>query len=237
MRVLLVEDSARLRQTVGAALRRSGYAVDVSGDGEDGLWRAENNDYDVIVLDILLPKRDGLSLLQQLRQAGKATHVLLLTARDTVQDRVRGLRAGADDYLVKPFALEELLARVETLCRRAYGSKQNRLVLGDLEIDNAAKKVWRAGQPVKLKPREYQLLEYLAHRPGEVVSQSDIEAHLYDDAAEPMSNVVEATLSSLRRKISEANPAPLIHTRRGLGYVMEAGESLARPGHPGGVKP
>jgi DNA-binding response OmpR family regulator len=222
MRVLFVEDSPRLQQTVGTALRRSGYAVDVSGDGEDALWRAENNDYDVIVLDLMLPKRDGLSVLQQLRQRGKTTHVLLLTARDTVQDRVRGLRSGADDYLVKPFALEELLARVEALCRRAYGSKQNRLALADLEIDTAAKKVWRAGQLVKLKPREYQLLEYLAHRRGQVVTQSDIEAHLYNDEAEPMSNVVESILSSLRRKLSEPNPAPLIHTRRGLGYVLEA---------------
>ena len=122
MRILLIEDSARLQQTVGDALRRPGYAVDVSGDGEDGLWRAENNDYDVIVLDIMLPKLDGLALLRTLRQDGKATHVLLLTARDTVQDRVRGLRSGADDYLVKPFALEGLLARVETLCRRAGSS-------------------------------------------------------------------------------------------------------------------
>ncbi|MBI5387827.1 MAG: response regulator transcription factor [Verrucomicrobia bacterium] len=221
MRVLLVEDSARLQQTVGTALRRSGYAVDVSGDGEDGLWRAENTDYDVLVLDLMLPKLDGWSVLERLRATGRSTHVLLLTARDTVQDRVHGLRAGADDYLVKPFALEELLARVEALCRRAYGSKQNRLVVADLAIDTAAKKVTRAGQPVKLKPREYQLLEYLARRRGEVVTQTEIEAHLYDADAEPMSNVVESVLSSLRRKLAEANPAPLIHTRRGLGYVLE----------------
>lgn len=221
MRVLLVEDSARLQQTVGDALRRSGYAVDVSGDGEDGIWRAENNDYDVIVLDIMLPKLDGLTLLKTLRKNGKTTHVLLLTARDRVEDRVSGLRSGADDYLVKPFALEELLARVETLCRRAYGSKQNRLIISDLEIDTAGKKVWRAGQPVKLKPREYQLLEYLAHRPGEVVTQSEIEAHLYNDDAEPMSNVVESALSSLRRKLGQANSAPLIQTRRGQGYILE----------------
>jgi DNA-binding response OmpR family regulator len=222
MRVLLVEDAPILRDTVGAALRRSGYAVDVSGDGEDGLWRAENNDYDVIVLDIMLPKLDGLALLQKLRKSGKTPHVLLLTARDKVEDRVRGLKAGADDYLVKPFALEELIARVETLCRRGYGKKQTRLSIADLEIDTAAKTVWRTGREVKLKPREYQLLEFLAHRPGEVVSQSEIEAHLYDDEAEPMSNVVESALSSLRHKLSEANPAPLIQTRRGLGYILVA---------------
>jgi DNA-binding response OmpR family regulator len=221
MRVLLVEDSVRLRQSVGSALRRSGYAVDLSADGEDGLWRAQNTDYDVVVLDIMLPKLDGLDLLQRLRDSGKKTHVLLLTARDTVADRVRGLRLGADDYLIKPFALEELLARIEALCRRAYGGTQNRIVIGDLEIDTAAKRVWRAGQPTSLKPREYQLLEYLARRPGVVVSQTEIEAHLYDDEAEPFSNVVESTISALRQKLGKNNPAPLIHTRRGLGYILE----------------
>ena len=221
MRVLLVEDSPVLQQTVGTALRRCGYAVDVSADGQDGLWRAENTEYDVIVLDIMLPKLDGLSVLQRLREARKLTHVLLLTARDSVAERVRGLKLGADDYLIKPFALEELLARVETLCRRAYGSKQNRLVVGDLEMDTAAKRVWRAGQQLKLKPREYQLLEYLVHRRGEVVTQEEIERHLYADDVELMSNVIESILSSLRRKLSEANPAPLIHTRRGFGYMLD----------------
>lgn len=222
MRVLLVEDSVVLQQTVGTALRRSGYAVDVSGDGEDGLWRAENTDYDAIVLDIMLPKLDGLSVLKRLREREKLTHVLLLTARDSIQDRVLGLRSGADDYLVKPFALDELLARVESLCRRAYGSKHNRIKLADLEIDTSAKRVCRAGQVVKLKPREYQLLEYLASRKGEVVTQTQIAQHLYDDDSEPMSNVIESVISSLRRKLNEPNPAPLIHTRRGLGYVLEA---------------
>lgn len=222
MRVLLVEDSLVLQQTVGTALRRSGYAVDVSGDGEDGLWRAENTDYDAIVLDVMLPKLDGLSLLKRLREDGKLTHVLLLTARDSIKDRVRGLRAGADDYLVKPFALEELLARVEALCRRAYSIKQNRLKLAGLEIDTSGKRVWRAGREIKLKSREYQLLEYLACRRGEVVTQTEIAQHLYDEDSEPMSNVIESIISSLRHKLSEVDPAPLIHTRRGLGYVLEA---------------
>jgi DNA-binding response OmpR family regulator len=172
MRVLLVEDSKRLQATVGAALRRSGCAVDVAGDGEEGLWLAESNDYDVIVLDIMLPKLDGLSLLHRLRTQGKGTHVLLLTAKDTVGDRVHGLQCGADDYLIKPFALEELLARVQALCRRAYSSKQPRLVIDDLEIDTVANEVFRAGHPIKLKPREYLLLEYLARRQGQVVTRS-----------------------------------------------------------------
>jgi len=207
--------------SVGRALRKAGYALDVTDNGEEGLWQAEANDYDVIVLDIMLPKLDGLSLLRQLRQKGKGTHVLLLTARDTVEDRVQGLQLGADDYLVKPFALEELLARVEALCRRAYGSKQTRLVIADLEIDTSAKEVFRAGNLVRLKPREYLLLEYLARRSGEVVTRGEIEAHLYDDSVDPMSNVVESAVCSLRKKISAPNPAPLIHTRHGLGYVLK----------------
>jgi DNA-binding response OmpR family regulator len=221
MKVLLIEDSARLQMSVGRALRKAGYALDVIGNGEDGLWQAESNDYDVIVLDIMLPKLDGLSLLRQLRQKGKGTHVLLLTARDTVEDRVQGLQLGADDYLVKPFALEELLARVEALCRRAYGSKQTRLVIADLEIDTVAKEVFRAGNLVRLKPREYLLLEYLARRSGQVVTRGEIEAHIYDDSVDPMSNVVESAICSLRKKISAPNPAPLIHTRHGLGYILK----------------
>jgi DNA-binding response OmpR family regulator len=196
--------------------------VDVSGDGEDGLWRAETTDYDAVVLDNQLPKLDGLSLLQKLREKGKNTHVLLLTAKDTVEDRVRGLQRGADDYLVKPFALEELLARVEALCRRAYASKQPRLIIGDLEIDTVAKEVFRAGHPVKLMPREYLLLEYLVRRAGQVVSRPEIEAHIYNEEVDLMSNVVESAISSLRKKISAPNPAPLIHTRHGLGYVLKA---------------
>jgi len=222
MKVLLVEDSARLQMSVGRALRKAGYVVDISGDGEDGLWRAETTDYDAVVLDIQLPKLDGLSLLQKLRQKGKNTHVLLLTAKDTVEDRVRGLQRGADDYLVKPFALEELLARVEALCRRAYANKQPRLVIADLEIDTAAKEVFRAGHPVRLMPREYLLLEYLARRSGQVVSRREIEAHIYTEDADLMSNVVESAISSLRKKISAHNPDPLIQTRHGLGYVLKA---------------
>lgn len=222
MRVLLVEDSKRLQTTIGESLRRSGYAVDMAGDGQEGLWRAESHDYDVIVLDIMLPKLDGLSLLQQLRKKGRRTHVLLLTAKDTVRDRVHGLQSGADDYLVKPFALEELLARVQALCRRAYGAKQPKVVIADLEIDTVAKEVFRAGRAVKLKPREYLLLEYLVLRAGQVVSRSDIEAHIYDSKADPMSNVVESAISLLRKKINAANPIPLIHTRHGLGYVLQA---------------
>lgn len=221
MRILVVEDSPRLQHTLGMALRKSGYAVDLAGDGEEGLWLAQSNDYDAIVLDIMLPKKDGLSVLAQLRQEGRSVHVLLLTARDTVGDRVQGLQGGADDYLVKPFALEELLARVAALCRRAYGTKQTRVVIGDLELDLAGRQVQRAGQPVDLTAREYQLLEYLACRRGEVVSRTEIEMHLYDGHADPASNVVDSTICVLRKKLAVTPEAtPLIQTRRGLGYVL-----------------
>jgi len=220
MRILLVEDSRRLQATISAALRRSGYAVDVSGEGREGLWLAETNQYDAIVLDIMLPGMDGLSILQKLRQKAEPTSVLLLTAKDTVSDRVHGLKTGADDYLVKPFALEELLARVQVLCRRTYGIKQSNIKIDDLEIDITAKKVSRAGQLVKLKPREFLLLEYLALRAGQVVSRSDIEAHIYDGEIDLMSNAIESAISSLRKKIGAFNPRPLIHTHHGLGYML-----------------
>jgi len=222
VRVLLVEDSERLQRTIGAALRKSGYVVDATGDGVEGLWLAESQDYDAIVLDIMLPNLDGLSLLQRLRDQDKPAHVLFLTAKDTVEDRVRGLQSGADDYLVKPFALDELLARVQALCRRTYGSKQTRLLIGDLEIDTVRKEVVRAGQPVPLKPREYLLLEYLARRAGEVVSRREIEAHLYSEPADLTSNVIDSAISSLRKKLGQANADPLIHTRHGVGYVLKA---------------
>jgi len=170
------------------------------------------------VLDIMLPKLDGLTVLRRLRAAEKTTHVLLLTARDTVADRVDGLRQGADDYLVKPFALEELLARVAALCRRAYHVKTGALLIGPLRIDLGARRLRRGGADVELTAREWRLLEYLALRRGEVVPRAEIEAHIYDELVEPMSNVVDAAIYALRRKIG----ADLIQTRRGLGYVLEA---------------
>jgi DNA-binding response OmpR family regulator len=222
MRLLIVEDSPRLQRTLGTALRKSGYAVDVAGDGEEGLWLAESHDYDAIVLDVMLPKRDGLSVLAELRRKGRATHVLLLTARDTVADRVQGLRTGADDYLVKPFALEELLARVEALCRRAYGTKRPSLLIADLEIDPLARTARRGGRLIELTAREFLLLEYLARREAEVVSRSDIEEHIYDGQVDPMSNVVDSAICILRRKLAVAPAAAaLIHTRRGHGYVLD----------------
>jgi DNA-binding response OmpR family regulator len=216
MRVLLVEDSARLRSSLGRGLKRSGYAVDTSSDGEEGLWLAQSNPYDVIILDLMLPRLDGTTLLRRLRAQGLTTHVLILTAKDTVEDRVRGLQVGADDYLVKPFAFEELLARVQALCRRSYQRKSPQIFLGDVVVDTAGRAVTRNGRAVTLTPREYRLLEYLARRAGEVVSRSEIEEHIYGGEAELMSNAVDAAICNLRRKLS----ASLIETRRGHGYVL-----------------
>jgi DNA-binding response OmpR family regulator len=222
MRVLYVEDSERLRRSVSHGLRRSGFAVDTAQDGEDGFHLAQSETYDVIILDIMLPKVDGLALLRQIRQRDNDTHVLLLTARDTVPDRVAGLRAGADDYLIKPFAFEELLARVEALARRQHHTKTPLLRINDLKIDLAAKTVTRGEEQIPLRPREFALLEFLTLRRGQVVSRSEIESHIYDVSADVMSNVVDSAVCALRRKIDPPDGDSIIQTRRGLGYIIEA---------------
>jgi len=222
MRVLVVEDSKRIREYVCKALKKSGFAVDSAEEGEDGLAQAELNPYDAIVLDIMLPNVDGLTILKRLREEGNETPILLLTAKDTVDDRVKGLRTGADDYLVKPFALEELVARVEVLCRRRYHERATMLSVADLELDTAGKTVTRAGRSISLPAREYALLEYMMLRKGQVVSRTEIEEHIYDDLVSPMSNVVDTAIYTLRRKLTVSQDAPrLIQTRRGLGYVLE----------------
>jgi DNA-binding response OmpR family regulator len=225
VKVLLIEDSQRLQRALATGLRKVGYAVDVSGDGAEGLWYAQHHIYDVIVLDLMLPNLDGLTILQKLREGGgegAQAHVLVLTARDTVADRVTGLRAGADDYLVKPFAFEELLARVEALVRRRHGAKNPRLAVADLVIDSTSRTVIRAGRTIELSAREYRLLEFLALRQGQIVSRSEIEAHLYDEQAEIMSNVIDAAVYSLRKKIDLPGQPSLIQTRRGMGYTLAA---------------
>ena len=223
MRVLLIEDSQRLGRSISTGLRKEGYAVDLAEDGPTGLWHATHCVYDVIVLDLMLPGLDGLALLRQLRQADEEhrnAHVLVLTAKDTVDDRVAGLRAGADDYLVKPFAFEELLARIEALMRRRHHAKNPLLSIGELQIDTTAHRVSRNGREVELTAREFSLLHFLALRGGEVVSRAQIEEHLYDQNAEPMSNVVDACVYSLRKKIDLPEQPSLIQTRRGVGYVL-----------------
>ena len=222
MRILVVEDSEKLRRAIQFALRKAGYVVDATGNGEEGLWFAESNDYDGVVLDLMLPGLDGLTVLRRMRDGGRDTPALILTVKSEVADRVVGLRAGADDYLSKPFAFDELLARVEALVRRRYGNKRPVLRVGELEVDTGARKVRHRGHYTTLTPREYRLLELLARRAGEVVSRSEIEEHIYGDEAEVFSNVVESAISTLRRKLEARGGATLIHTRRGLGYVLEA---------------
>jgi len=222
MRVLLVEDSELLQRSLGAALKKAGYVVDIAGDGEDGLWQALNKPLDVIVLDLMLPKLDGYTVLHRLREAGRDTHVLILTARDSIEDRVRGLMSGSDDYLVKPFALDELLARVAALARRSHGVKNPLIQIGNLTIDTAQRTVRVREREIELPPREYAILEYLAMRRGQIVTRTEIESHVYDDAAEMMSNVVDAAIYSLRRRIDPPGAPSLIRTRRGIGYMLGA---------------
>ena len=222
MKLLLIEDSQRLRTTLANALTRLGHAVDAAEDGEEGEGMLEMSRYDVVVLDIMLPGQDGITLLNKWRRAGKDTPVLLLTALDGVEDRVRGLTQGADDYLVKPFALEELAARLEALTRRRHGMADSRSRIGPLEIDFATKSVSRDGSPLSLTAREFALLEVLARRPGQVFSREQLEARLYNEETSPLSNAVDAAVYALRKKLDPPGSVPLLHTRRGLGYVLEA---------------
>jgi DNA-binding response OmpR family regulator len=220
--VLVVEDHAPLARSIANGLREEGFAVDLTGLGAEGLELALANPYDCIVLDVMLPDCDGWSVVQSLRSSGGKAPVLLLTARDAVEDRVRGLNLGADDYLVKPFAWDELVARVRALVRRSHGQESSILQIADLEIDVTAKAVRRAGAPVTLTAKEYSLLEYLAHHAGKVVSRGEIWDHLYDQTDEASSNVVDVYIGYLRNKIDRDRPVKLIHTRRGMGYVLAA---------------
>lgn len=221
MRLLVVEDYPPLRNSLERGLREAGYAVDVVGDGEEGLHYAETGLYDVIILDVMLPKINGFKVLQRLRERRSSSRILVLTAKDTVDDRVQGLDLGADDYLVKPFAFKELLARVRALQRRRYDQKSPKITIGDVEIDTAARLVKRAGQRIELTAREYSILEVLAMRKGQVVTRDEIWDRIYDFGAECNSNVVDVYVGYIRRKLETNGGRRLIHTRRGLGYVLE----------------
>jgi DNA-binding response OmpR family regulator len=220
MRILLVEDYKPLQKSLVKGLREADFAVDFTGDGQEGLWYAMSNDYDVIILDIMLPKLDGLSILKQLRAKNKNNHIIILTAKDTVEDRVKGLDLGADDYLVKPFAFGELMARLRALMRRRYEHKSPDIQINDLHIDTASHRVWRADEEIILTSREYMLLEYLARRAGEVVSRTDIWEHIYEFNSEASSNVVDVYIGYLRKKIEKKSKPPLLRTIRGQGYIL-----------------
>src|SRR5215470_1829436 len=225
MRVLLIEDHKPLVRALKQGLEEEGFAVDVSYDGEEGDYKARTASYDVIILDLMLPKKDGLTLLKEWRRNGIKTHVLVLTARDTLQDKVSGLDLGADDYLTKPFQLQELTARVRALIRRGHQVKDPILRVHDLEIDTAARTVKRAGQAIHLTPREYALLQFLAFHRGRVVSRTMIWEHLYDEHDENTSNVVDVYIRYLRNKIDKGFEPQLILTRWGEGYLLRGDDS------------
>ncbi len=216
MRILVIEDEPRLLRNLGKALREEGYAVDTADAGDDGLYKAETCDYDAILLDVNLPRLDGWEVLARLRKQ-KPTPVLMLTARDGSKDRVRGLDTGADDYLVKPFDLSELLARLRAIIRRSAGHAHSTLEIGDVVIDTRARTVTRAGQAVTLTAREFAILEYLALHRGEVVSRTELYEHLFDETDDTLSNLVDVHVFSIRKKIGRE----LIATRRGQGYCVE----------------
>jgi len=220
MRVLIVEDSDSLRESLRVGLTRHGFAVDVAGDGRRGLSYALNNPYDVILLDLMLPELDGISLLTRLRAKKDRPQVLVLTARDRVEDRVQGLNEGADDYLVKPFYFEELLARIHALVRRRYEERAPTVRVGELEVNVVARMAAYQGRALDLTAREYALLEYIALRRGQTVSREEIEDHIYGVNKLPSSNAVDSTICILRAKLGNQGK-DLIRTRRGLGYVLE----------------
>jgi DNA-binding response OmpR family regulator len=222
VRVLVVEDYLPLREALARGLRNSGYVADVAEEGGKGLELARSGGYDVIVLDLMLPVLDGLSVLRRLREEHVEAPVLVLTAKDTVEDRVKGLDLGADDYLVKPFAFEELLARVRALVRRKYQKKNPWSEVGDLRLNTVSKTVRRGDDPIDLTAREYALLEFLVLRAGELVTRTEIWEHIYESYADARSNVVDVYIGYLRRKLEAGNRGRLIHTRRGQGYVLSA---------------
>jgi two-component system copper resistance phosphate regulon response regulator CusR len=221
MRILLVEDEPDAAQALAKGLREQTYAVDVVGDGEAACYQAAIADYDAIVLDVLLPLKDGLAVCRELRRDGAATPILMLTARDAVEARIEGLDSGADDYLTKPFALGELLARLRALIRRGQRPPlPDQLAVAGLELDTRAHRVLKLGREIPLTAREYALLEYLARRAGEVVGRAEIAEHVWDERYDPISNVIEVYVRRLRRKLDDPGSPSLIHTRRGEGYLL-----------------
>ena len=221
MKLLIIEDSRPLLRSLGTGLRKMGYAVDLVADGAEGLDFARLNDYDVIVLDLMLPTMDGLTVLQRLRALGRKTHILILSAKDRVEDRVRGLRLGADDYLVKPFAFDELCARIQTLARRRYGEKNPELAIHGVMLNTASRAVSRDGREVALTPAEYSLFEHLALSRGRVLSKEQLIDAVHDSDACPGPNVIEVLICTLRKKLGCNAEHPIIKTRRGYGYVIE----------------
>ena len=226
MRILLVEDEPLAARMLARGLREQAYAVDVAADGETALAQVATNDYDAIILDVMLPGRDGVSVCRAIRRDGLHVPVLMLTARDAVESRIEGLDAGADDYLVKPFDFGELLARLRAVMRRGARPRlPDRLMVGEIQLDRPSRRAWVGPRELALTPKEYALLEYLARRAGEVVGRADIAEHVWDEHYDPMSNVVDVYVQRLRRKLDEPGAESAIRTRRGEGYQLIAGPS------------
>ena len=224
MRVLVAEDDQVIADFVSQGLREAGYAVDVAATGTEALKKALEGGYDAAVIDVMLPGLDGLSVIEQLRVKRQQTPVLILSARHTVDDRVKGLQAGGDDYLTKPFAFAELLARLQALLRRSAGTTEpTRLVVGDLTLDLLSRKVERGGTPIELRPREFALLEYMMRHPGRVLSKTMILSHVWGYSFDPGTNVVDVLVSRLRDQVDEGFKTRMIHTVRGAGYVLKVG--------------
>lgn len=224
MRILVVEDYGPLRGPVVTSLREEGWSVEVAGDGDTALEIIEGRPLDLVVLDLMIPGADGLQVLERMRSAGNMTHVLVMTARDRVEDRVHALDAGADDYLVKPFAIEELVARARALLRREFRAKSPLVHVGPLSVSTADRVVRVNGEVVELTAREYALLEYLTHRTNEVVTRAEVHDNLYGDDATASSNVVDVYVGYLRKKLEKGGAPRVLHTRRGQGYILSAPE-------------
>jgi len=222
MRLLLIEDHAPLRVAVSQYLQEAGYIVDTAATGDEGLWAAEGGNHDLILLDLMLPKIDGMEILRKLRAMGNPVHILVLSARDGLEDRLQALDAGADDYLVKPFPLAEVLARTRALLRRTYVKKNPVLRVADLELDPMRRTVQRADQPIDLTALEYRLLEYLFYRSGEVVTRTDIWERVFEDSTGGSSNTVDVYIGYLRKKLNIGALPDLIQTKRGHGYILDA---------------
>ncbi|HET9794618.1 MAG TPA: response regulator transcription factor [Thermoanaerobaculia bacterium] len=221
MRILLVEDDPQMARIIRRGLAENAYAVDAVSTGEDALYRAGLADYDPIVLDVMIPPPDGLEVCRRLRAEGSAVPILMLTARDAVADRVGGLDAGADDYLIKPFQFDELLARLRALLRRRGAPEAPVVSVGPLELDTRSHRVRLEGQPIALTTKEYALLEYLARNAGRIVGRAEIADHVWDEEFDPFSNLIEVYVNRLRRNLEKVTPRKLIHTVRGAGYMLE----------------
>lgn len=230
MRILLAEDDHQLRDAVSRGLRERAFAVDAVGDGESALLQAAIHDYDALVLDVLMPGLDGFAVCRELRRRGAHVPILLLTARDAVEDRITGLDAGADDYLIKPFAFGELLARLRALLRRRSETVPSTIAIGDLRVDTQRQRVRRGERDISLTAKEYTFLEYLARNAGRVVSRIELTAHVWDENHDPAANLIDVYVSRLRRKIDGGEQRVLLHTRRGAGVLLAADEPADEAG-------